>query len=70
MESCPKTTDAFCADVKGVDIFDPTTGEVRSDGAGRDRLLVHRHRLQRRDFFVRHAYFPGAEHPLQGVERH
>ena len=32
--------------MNGVDVFHPNTGEVRSDGRRRHRLLVHRHRLQ------------------------
>ena len=35
--------------VNGVDVFDPTTGEVRSDDTDEHRLLVHRHGLQRRE---------------------
>ena len=36
-------------EIRGVDVFDPTTGEVRSRRHGRHRLLVHRHRLRRRE---------------------
>ena len=32
-----------------LDVYDPTTGEIRSQLDRRHRLLVHRHRLQRRE---------------------
>ncbi|MEO7273198.1 MAG: DNA methyltransferase [Vicinamibacterales bacterium] len=35
--------------VRGVDVHDPTTGQVRSPFDRRRRLLVHRHQLQRRE---------------------
>ena len=34
--------------LKGLDVYDPTTGEIRSNYHRRHRLLVHRYRLQRR----------------------
>ena len=36
-------------ELHGVDVYDPTTGEVRIQLDRRHRLLVHRHRLQRRE---------------------
>ena len=37
-------------EIRGVDIFDPTTGEIRSSTTRTGhRLLVHRHRLRRRE---------------------
>ena len=36
-------------EIKGVDVYDPTTGEIRSQLDRRYRLLVHRHGLQRRE---------------------
>jgi adenine-specific DNA-methyltransferase len=53
------------AKVNGVDVFHPNTGEVCSDGPDGIAcwFIVHRHRLQRGSFFVRHAYFPGANDP-------
>ena len=36
-------------EIKGVDVYDPTTGQIRNSLDRRHRLLVHRHRLQRRE---------------------
>ena len=36
-------------EIKGLDVYDPTTGQIRSILHRRHRLLVHRHRLQRRE---------------------
>ena len=39
---------ASCSvEIRGLDVYDPTTGEIRSSLHRRHRLLVHRHRLQR-----------------------
>ena len=39
----------FIVEIKGLDVYDPTTGQIRSNSHRRHRLLVHRHRLQRRE---------------------
>ena len=49
--------------VKGVDVFDPTTGEVRSDGAGRVACWFIDTDYNEESFFVRHAYFLGQTTP-------
>ena len=54
--------------VKGVDVFDPTTGEVRSDGADGIACWFIDTDYNEESFFVRHAYFLGAERPLRRVE--
>jgi adenine-specific DNA-methyltransferase len=49
--------------VNGVDVFDPGTGEVRSDGAdGIARWFVDTD-YNEESFFVRHAYFLGRNDP-------
>jgi hypothetical protein len=35
--------------LRGVDVYDPATGAIRSNFHGRPRLLVHRHELRRRE---------------------
>jgi adenine-specific DNA-methyltransferase len=44
----------------GVDVFDPTTGEVRSDGAEGIACWFVDTDYNEESFFVRHAYFLGA----------
>jgi adenine-specific DNA-methyltransferase len=49
--------------VKGVDVFDPTTGEVRSDGADGIACWFIDTDYNEESFFVRHAYFLGQNDP-------
>ena len=56
--------------VNGVDVFHPNTGEIRSDGPGRHRLLVHRHRLQRGELLRPPRLLPWRQRPLQGAQDH
>ena len=49
--------------VKGVDVFDPSSGEVRSDGAEGIACWFIDTDYNEESFFVRHAYFLGANDP-------
>jgi adenine-specific DNA-methyltransferase len=49
--------------VKGVDVFDPTTGEIRSDGADGIACWFIDTDYNEESFFVRHAYFLGQNDP-------
>jgi adenine-specific DNA-methyltransferase len=49
--------------VKGVDVFDPSTGEVRSDGPDGIACWFIDTDYNEESFFVRHAYFLGANDP-------
>ena len=44
-----RPTASSSVEIRGVDVYDPTTGEIRISIDRRHRLLVHRHRLQRRE---------------------
>jgi adenine-specific DNA-methyltransferase len=46
--------------VNGVDVFDPTSGEVRSDGPDGIACWFIDTDYNEESFFVRHAYFLGA----------
>ena len=54
--------------VKGVDVFDPTTGEVRSDGADGIACWFIDTDYNEESFFVRHAYFLGANDPYSALK--
>jgi adenine-specific DNA-methyltransferase len=54
--------------VKGVDVFDPTTGEVRSDGAEGIACWFIDTDYNEESFFVRHAYFLGQNDPYGGLK--
>ncbi|MFN8625187.1 MAG: site-specific DNA-methyltransferase [Candidatus Binatia bacterium] len=54
--------------VNGVDIFHPNTGEVRSDGADGIACWFIDTDYNEESFFVRHAYFLGANDPYSALK--
>lgn len=54
--------------VRGVDVFDPTTGEVRSDSAGGIACWFIDTDYNEESFFVRHAYFLGQNDPYGALK--
>src|SRR6185437_14022012 len=54
--------------IRGVDVFDPTTGEVRSDGAEGIACWFLDTDYNEESFFVRHAYFLGANDPYKALK--
>lgn len=55
--------------VKGVDVFKPQTGEVVSDGADGIACWFVDTDYNEESFFVRHAYFLGANDPYDSLKR-
>jgi adenine-specific DNA-methyltransferase len=54
--------------VNGVDVFHPNTGEVRSDGAEGIACWFIDTDYNEESFFVRHAYFLGANDPYKSLK--
>jgi adenine-specific DNA-methyltransferase len=54
--------------VKGVDVFHPSTGEVRSDGPDGIACWFIDTDYNEESFFVRHAYFLGANDPYNSLK--
>jgi len=54
--------------VKGVDVFHPQTGEVRSDGSEGIACWFIDTDYNEESFFVRHAYFLGANDPYSALK--
>ncbi len=54
--------------VNGVDVFHPNTGEVRSDGADGIACWFIDTDYNEESFFVRHAYFLGANAPYSALK--
>jgi adenine-specific DNA-methyltransferase len=54
--------------VNGVDVFEPTTGEVRSDSADGIACWFIDTDYNEESFFVRHAYFLGANDPYKSLK--
>ena len=53
--------------INGVDVFHPTTGEARSDGADAIVCWFIDTDYKEESFFVRHAYFLGANDPYKAL---
>jgi len=54
--------------INGVDVFHPSTGEVRSDGAEGIACWFLDTDYNEESFFVRHAYFLGANDPYNSLK--
>jgi adenine-specific DNA-methyltransferase len=54
--------------VKGVDVFHPNTGEVRSDGPDGIACWFIDTDYNEESFFVRHAYFLGQNDPYNALK--
>jgi len=54
--------------INGVDVFHPNTGEVRSDGAEGIACWLIDTEYNEESFFVRHAYFLGANDPYKSLK--
>jgi adenine-specific DNA-methyltransferase len=64
----PAGANSYRVKVNGVDIFDPGTGEVRSDGADGIACWFLDTDYNEESFFVRHAYFLGANDPYKSLK--
>ena len=60
--------DEISVEIKGVDVFDPAKGEVRSDDADGIACWFIDTDYDEESFFVRHAYFLGARDPYQSLK--
>lgn len=63
-----KTDVGYVVDLKGVDIYDPTTGDVRSNDTGQIALWMIDTDYNGESFFVRHCYFTGGNDPYKRLK--
>lgn len=56
-------------EIKGLDIYDPTTGEIRSNTTDDIACWFVDTNYNRESFFVRHAYFTGGDKPYEKLKR-
>ncbi len=61
--------DRFVLELKGVDVYDPTTGEIRSTGPEQVALWMIDSNYDGESFFVRHCYFTGGKDPYNQLRR-
>jgi len=62
------TSDGFEVEIKGIDVYDPTTGEVRSGGTDKLALWMIDTDYNDEAFFVRHCYFTGGLDPYKKLK--
>jgi adenine-specific DNA-methyltransferase len=63
------TGEQLIAEIKGVDIYDPTTGEIRNSSTDDIACWFIDTDYNGESFFVRHAYFTGADEPYEKLKR-
>ena len=56
-------------EIKGLDIYDPTTGEIRNNSTDDIACWFIDTDYDEESFFVRHAYFTGADQPYERLQR-
>jgi adenine-specific DNA-methyltransferase len=56
-------------EIHGLDVYDPTTGEIRSSSTDDIACWFIDTDYNEESFFVRHAYFTGADEPYQKLQR-
>ena len=60
--------DQWVVEVRGVDVYDPTSGEVRSNSTKEIALWMVDTDYDGESFFVRHAYFLGDNNPYKSLK--
>jgi len=63
------SSSSWQVEIKGVDVYDPTTGEIRSHSTDDIACWFIDTDYDGESFFVRHAYFTGAEQPYDKLKR-
>jgi adenine-specific DNA-methyltransferase len=61
--------DQVVVEIRGVDVYDPTTGEIRSSSTDDIACWFIDTNYNGESFCVRHAYFTGADEPYQKLKR-
>ncbi len=65
-----RTSDGrIVVEIKGVDVYDPTTGQIRSSSTDDIACWFIDTNYNQESFFVRHAYFTGADEPYDKLKR-
>jgi adenine-specific DNA-methyltransferase len=63
-----KDGDEVTVEIRGVDVYNPTTGEIRSSGTGEIALWMIDTDYDGESFFVRHCYFTGDNDPYKRLK--
>ncbi len=63
------TGDELQVALRGIDVYDPNTGEIRSNDTGQVALWMIDTAYNDESFFVRHCYFTGGQDPFARLKR-
>ncbi|MFC7659577.1 hypothetical protein ACFQV8_28930 [Pseudonocardia benzenivorans] len=63
-----KTDEGLVVYLRGVDVYDPTTGAVRSNDTSQIALWMIDTNYDGESFFVRHCYFTGGNDPYKRLK--
>ncbi|MBO0853843.1 MAG: site-specific DNA-methyltransferase [Nocardia sp.] len=63
-----ETDGKLVVDLRGVDVYNPTTGEIRSKDTGQIALWMIDTEYNGEAFFVRHCYFTGGNDPYKRLK--
>ena len=69
VEITEQKADTLIVEIKGVDVYDPTTGAIRSSTPDEIACWFIDTDYNGESFFVRHAYFTGADEPYDKLKR-
>jgi len=61
--------DTLTIEIKGLDVYDPTTGQIRNSSTDDIACWFIDTNYNGESFFVRHAYFTGADEPYEKLKR-
>ena len=64
-----RANDQIIVEIKGVDVYDPTTGQIRSSSTDDIACWFIDTDYNGESFFVRQAYFTGADRPYDSLKR-
>jgi len=64
-----RTVDGLVVEIRGLDVYDPTTGTVRSSTTDDIACWFIDTDYDEESFFVKHAYFTGADEPYAKLQR-
>ncbi|MDI6753237.1 MAG: site-specific DNA-methyltransferase [Thermodesulfobacteriota bacterium] len=68
-KAAPFNDEQIVVEIKGLDVYDPTTGQIRSSSTDDIACWFIDTEYNGESFFVRHAYFTGAEKPYEKLKR-
>jgi adenine-specific DNA-methyltransferase len=64
-----RSPDGIVVEIRGVDVYNPTTGEIRSNGTREIAIWMIDTDYDGESFFVRHCYFTGGSDPYARLKR-